>query len=182
MRTAECQDGVSSPDGPEHARLFETRADYCLASSFDHTRANKQMLAAKLGIAHTLCISFEVICLGANLLGHLRIGGFDGPQRANHVFDFPAIQKALLVDLHPGFLLSFVIRVQLARDLPKMLAGVVEIDNLNGVGKMQGHKIPNPFGAVADHDLLECAAPAASPGFPIDSTTKLFRTLDGSGI
>src|SRR2546430_1746646 len=63
-----------------------------------------------------------------------------------------------------------------------MLAGVVEIDNLNGVGKMQGHKIPNPFGAVADHDLLECAAPAASPGFPIDSTTKLFRTLDGSGV
>ena len=32
MRTAECQDGVSSPDGPEHARLFETRADYCLAT------------------------------------------------------------------------------------------------------------------------------------------------------
>src|SRR6266699_1124985 len=47
---------------------------------------------------------------------------------------------------------------------------------------MQGHKIPNPFGAVTDHDLLECAAPAASAGFPIDSTTKLFRTLDGSGV
>src|SRR2546429_4269458 len=63
-----------------------------------------------------------------------------------------------------------------------MLAGVVEIDNLNGVGKMQGYKIPNPFGAVTDHDLLECAAPAASPSFRIDSTTKLFRTLDGSGV
>src|SRR2546429_5861799 len=47
---------------------------------------------------------------------------------------------------------------------------------------MQGHKIPNPFGAVTDHHLLECVAPAASPGFPIDSTTKLFRTLDGSGV
>jgi hypothetical protein len=54
--------------------------------------------------------------------------------------------------------------------------------NLNGVGKMQGHQIPNPFGAVTDHDLLECAAPAASPAFPIDSPAKLFRTLDGSGI
>src|ERR1700693_4951904 len=63
-----------------------------------------------------------------------------------------------------------------------MLAGVVEIDNLNGVGEMQGHKIPNPFGAVTDHDLLECAAPAASVGFRIDSPAKLFRTLDGSGI
>jgi hypothetical protein len=27
---------------------------------------------------------------------------------------------------------------------------------------MQGHKIPNPFGAIADHDLLECATPATS--------------------
>jgi hypothetical protein len=40
------------------------------------------------------------------------------------------------VDLHPGFLFLFLIRVQLARDLSKMLAGVVEIDNLKGVGKM----------------------------------------------
>src|SRR5258708_12912838 len=63
-----------------------------------------------------------------------------------------------------------------------MLAGVVEIDNLNGVGKMQGHQMPNPFGAVADHDLLACAAPAASAGFRIDAPAKLFRTLDGSGI
>src|SRR6266480_523594 len=63
-----------------------------------------------------------------------------------------------------------------------MLAGVVEIDNLNGVGKMQGHKIPNPFGAVTDDDLLECATPAASAGFRIDSPAKLFRTLDGTGI
>jgi hypothetical protein len=73
------------------------------------------------------------------------------------------------VDLHPGFLFPFAIRVQLARDLPKMLPGVVEIDDLNGLGKMQGNKIPNPFGAVTNHDLLECAAPAASVGFCIDS-------------
>jgi hypothetical protein len=86
------------------------------------------------------------------------------------------------VDLHPGFLFPFAIRVQLARDLPKMLPGVVEIDDLNGLGKMQGNKIPNPFGAVTNHDLLECAAPAVSVGFRIDSPAKLFRTLDGSGI
>src|ERR1017187_5529654 len=28
-------DGVGSPDRPEHARLFETRADYGLAAGFD---------------------------------------------------------------------------------------------------------------------------------------------------
>ena len=63
-----------------------------------------------------------------------------------------------------------------------MLAGVVEIDNLKGVGKMQANQIPNPFGAVANYDLLECAAPAASVGFRIDSPAKLFRALDRSGI
>src|SRR5260370_22324721 len=96
--------------------------------------------------------------------------------------DFPAIQKALLVDLHPGFLLSFFIGEQPTSHLPKMLAGVVEIDNLNRARKVQVDKIPNPFGAVAHHDLLECAAPATSPSFRINSPAKLFRTLDGSRI
>src|SRR5260370_17004927 len=63
-----------------------------------------------------------------------------------------------------------------------MLAGVVEIDNLRDARKVQVDKIPNPFGAVANHDLLECATPATSPSFRIDSPAKLFRTLDGSGI
>src|SRR5258708_23768704 len=100
----------------------------------------------------------------------------------NQFFDFPAIQKALLVDLHPGSLLSFFIGEQPTSHLPKMLAGGGEIDNLNRARKVQGDKIPNPFGAVANHDLLECAAPATSPSFRIDSSAKLFRTLDGSGI
>src|SRR5947209_3129249 len=63
-----------------------------------------------------------------------------------------------------------------------MLAGVVEIDNLNRARKVQVDKIPNPFGAVANHDLLECATPATSPSFRIDSPAELFRALDGSGI
>src|SRR5260370_31230786 len=63
-----------------------------------------------------------------------------------------------------------------------MLAGVVEIDNLRDARKVQVDKIPNPFGAVANPDLLECATPATSPSFRIDSPAKLFRTLDGSGI
>src|SRR6266576_1596225 len=97
----------------------------CITSSFDHTRANKQMLAAKLGIAHTLCISFEVICLGANLLGHLGIGSVDGPQHAHEFFDFPFIQQALLVDLHPSFLFDFLMGIQLTRHFPQMLTSMI---------------------------------------------------------
>ena len=94
------------------------------------------MLAAELGVSHALCIPFKIICLGANLLRYFGVIGFDRAECTNQLFDFPPIQQALLVDLRPGFLFPFVIRVQLARDLPKMLAGVVEIDNLQGVGKM----------------------------------------------
>src|SRR5437016_12673732 len=63
-----------------------------------------------------------------------------------------------------------------------MLAGVVEIATPGGARRVQAVKIPNPFGAVANHDLLECTTPATSPSFGIDSPAKLFRTLDGSGI
>jgi hypothetical protein len=44
-----------------------------------------------------------------------------------------------------------------------MLARVVEIDNPNGVRKVFGDKIPDPFGSVADDDLLFCAAPTTFP-------------------
>src|ERR1700719_2294938 len=127
MGAAQRQDGVGSPDAPEHSRLFETRADHRLASSFNDTRANKQVLAAKFGITHALCIPREVIGLGANLLVQGGIAGVDGPQRAHQFFDFPLVQQALLVDLHPSFLLG----IELARHRPQMLTSMVEIDNLD---------------------------------------------------
>src|SRR5258708_37772335 len=122
MRAAQCQDRVGSPDGPEHSRLFEARADDRLASSFDHTRANKQVLAAKLGITHPLCISLEVIGLGANLLGQWGIVGGDGPQPTPPFFDFPPFPHALLADPHPSFLLDFPVGRTPAPHLPQSLA------------------------------------------------------------
>jgi hypothetical protein len=35
-----------------------------------------------------------------------------------------------------------------------VLASVVEIDDLNGVRKVFGNKIPDPFGAIADDHLF----------------------------
>ena len=49
-----------------------------------------------------------------------------------------------------------------------MLARVIEIDNLNGSRKVQSDKIPNSFGAVAQHDPLEGPAPAPPPSFRTD--------------
>jgi hypothetical protein len=41
------------------------------------------------------------------------------------------------VFFHPGFLLHCIIGVQLARQLPQVLAGVIEIDNLDRAREVQ---------------------------------------------
>jgi hypothetical protein len=67
MATAKGHDGVCSTDDPEHAGLLEAGADDGLASGFDDARANKQVLATKLRVAHTRG-TLKVNCLDANLL------------------------------------------------------------------------------------------------------------------
>src|SRR2546421_6295822 len=61
----------------------------------------------------------------ALLWNHLGIGGVDGPQHAHEFFDFPLVQQALLVDLHPSFLFDFLVGIPLACHLPQMLASMV---------------------------------------------------------
>jgi len=87
------------------------------------------------------------------------IAGGDGPQRVHQFFDFPLVQQALLVDLHPSFLLDCLLGIQLARHLPQMLASMVEVDNLNPVGEVFGDQSPDPYGSIADDHLLFGAAP-----------------------
>jgi len=86
------------------------------------------------------------------------------------------------VSLDPGFLADSVVGVQLTRQVPEMLAGVIEIDDLNRAGEVDIGQIPNPFGSVADDNLLLRAAPSAVPGFPTEASAELFGDLDGSGI
>jgi hypothetical protein len=61
MAAAEGNENVCPADSPEHAELLEPGTDYGLASGFDDTGADKQVLAAKLGVAHALGISLQVI-------------------------------------------------------------------------------------------------------------------------
>ncbi len=63
-----------------------------------------------------------------------------------------------------------------------MLAGVVEVDDLQGTGKMFVSQIPDPRSAVADHDSSTGAVPAPLTGFGEDAAAKLLSGLDGSGV
>jgi hypothetical protein len=139
------------------------------------------VLAAELRISHALSIPLKIICFGANLLSDFDVFGLDRAECTNQLFDFAAIQQ-LLVHLHPGFLFCLIIRVQLAGYLPEMLAGVVEIDDVNGAWKVQFSNIPDPLGAVADDHLQQRAAPPASGSFGIDSPAKFFCCFDRSRV
>ena len=87
-----------------------------------------RLQAAKLGIAHAFGISLEVIGFDADSLGHLWIGGDDGTKRRHQLFDFALVQQAPLVDLHPSLLFVLVVGMQPAGQVPKVLAGVVQVE------------------------------------------------------
>jgi hypothetical protein len=65
-----------------------------------------------------------------------------------------SLVEQALVDPDPGFLADFVIRIKFASQLPEMLAGVIEVDDLDRTGKMKFRQIPDPFGPVAHDHLL----------------------------
>src|SRR5450759_1124091 len=63
-----------------------------------------------------------------------------------------------------------------------MLAGVKEIDDLNRAEEVLRGDIPDPFGSIADHDLLFGAAPTALPSLQIEALSKLFRRFNRGNV
>ena len=82
----------------------------------------------------------------------------------------------------PGVAVLGVVGMQEPRQVPQVLAGVEEIDDLEGTGKVLLGEVPDPFGTVADDDLLLGAAPATVPGLEVKPLAELLGVLDGTGI
>src|ERR1035441_2642656 len=95
---------------------------------------------------------------------------------------FPLVEQPLLVGPDPKFLIRLVVGVQLARQFPQVLTCVKEIDDLHRTWKVLLGEVPDPFGSIPHDHLLRRTAPAALPGFHIDTLAKLFGSLDGAGI
>ena len=55
-------ESVGTPDGPEHPGPLEKRTDHGLAAGLDDVRADKPVLAAKLGIAAPRHYSVRASC------------------------------------------------------------------------------------------------------------------------
>src|SRR6266446_6045029 len=162
MIAAQPQDRVGSPDGPEHSRLFETRAYHGLASSFDHTRANKQVLAAKLGIAHPRCISLEVIGLGANLLGHEGIASGGMARSAPTSFSiFPLSSRCFWWTFIQAFCWASWWGYSWRATSHRCWRAWSRSNNLNRVREVFGDQSPDPYGSIPDDHLLLGAAPTS---------------------
>ena len=73
MTASEGNDSVGPADCPEHAGLLEAGTDYCFAARFDDAGADKQVLAAKLGVAHAFGISLQVGGFDADLLDEVGV-------------------------------------------------------------------------------------------------------------
>jgi hypothetical protein len=74
VTTSQRNDRVGTTSRPEHAGLFQAGTDDSLASGFDDTRADEQVLTAELRVPHTFGISLKVVCLSADLIRNIGIG------------------------------------------------------------------------------------------------------------
>lgn len=83
-------------DGPEHAGLFEALADHGFASSFDYARSDKQMLVAKLGIAHPHGVFLEVGGLDSDGFDHGGSIRLQGAEIGDQLFDLATVQFGLM--------------------------------------------------------------------------------------
>src|SRR5271165_6189650 len=108
VATSQGDDRVGAANGPEHAGLFQAGANDGLAASLDHTGADEEVLLAELGVAHPLCVPFEIVGLNANLFGHVGIGRPDGTNRVCQLFNLSLVET-FLVDLHPSFLATVIV-------------------------------------------------------------------------
>src|SRR3984957_3668383 len=57
-----------------------------------------------------------------------------------------------------------------------------KIDDLNGAGEMFVGDVPDPLGAVADHDFFLRAVPAMIPGVQVHASAEFSGGFNGSGV
>src|SRR5205085_6216208 len=82
----------------------------------------------------------------------------------------------------PALLMDLIVGVKCTGEFPKVLTGVKKVHNRNGAGEILIGEVPDPFGPVADYDLLFGAAPTAFPGFQVNSFSKLLGSFDSAGV
>jgi hypothetical protein len=159
-------------DGPEHSGAFQAGTNDGLAAGFDHPGAGEETLCTEGWVAHPVGVALKVVGFVADDLGEFRAFGRERAQNLHQYFDLALIEKVQTAS-HPALAGLLVIGKQLGGELPEMLAGMVEIDDLDGAREVLVGQIPDPNGAVGNDCFLVGPAPAAPPGFGVEPEAKL---------
>ncbi len=82
---------------------------------------------------------------------------------------------------NPALLCGPLQRMKGASNVPQMVAGVEEVDDLYRTREVLAGNVPDPFNAIADDDFLGVAS-SPFPGFHVQTFSKLFGRLNSSHI
>ena len=145
-----------------HAAALEAAADDVLAGALDDAGGDAQPGGAEPRIAHALAVARDVAdAFGGRLaaVGVLAKGGEQVVEAA--LVEFVAALFAPLGGEVGGG------AVDGPGDLEQVLLGVEDVDDLDGAGEVLVGEVPDPGGAVAEHD--------APPG-PVEAAASVSRT------
>src|SRR5580693_8251007 len=127
--------------------------------------------------------AFDVLGFNVDGLGQLgapfRVGEFAKCRR--EFFDLAVLQPIQLA-YRPALLRSLVGGMELARQVPEMLASMIEVYDLNRSREVLIGNVPDPVRPIAHNYAYGGAVPTPVPRLGIDSQTKLFGGFNDTHI
>ena len=136
-----------SVSAPAHARPTKTSLKL-LGFTFDHTRTNGITILPELQILHPALVFTEVIRFGPQLFMPLALAGSRLSQSSRNVSRM-ALKELGFHPVEPAFSRFRLSWIQEVGGVTQMLGGMVIINGLQRVIKMQLDQVPNPRRAIA---------------------------------
>ena len=161
---AQGDDGVGAGDGPAHAAVLEAGADDVLAAPLDDAGRDAQTHRPERRVVHAFAVGGEVLGVLAGLLAGAGMAAQGGDD-----FIDAALVEFLAPLPGPSFADLTRASVDGLGDLEQMALGVEDVDDLDGVGEVLVGEVPDPWRAVAEHDLARRVVEAAALGLAQDA-------------
>ena len=150
-----------------HAAALETACDDIFAGALDDAGSDTDAHGLELGIVHSVAVVVDVIGALPGLFAGI---GMD-TEGGEDVMDAALIEfvtswfSPLVCEIGSG-------AVDGVGGIEEVVFGVKDIDDLDGMGEVLFHKVPDPGGAVAEDDKTLGVVEAAAFGFTKDAAGK----------
>jgi len=159
--------------------LLKALAHEVLASGFYDAGAGRQTLGVEVGVLHARLVFLEVVDFGSGVFGRVGVLGQEASSFFHDRFDVALVQAVP----PPVFVLVQALEIAVKKELAQLdqvLAGVVEIDDVDSTGEVGLDDVPDPFAAIGDDDDTPGVEQSAPDRLGVDASLKLFGRLDGA--